>query len=153
MRFPLIPLCFDWKIKTSWTSWHQICAWNTTGSSSSLRTVMKLYRKIIYICIYNFSPVWFRSTRSIMRNLSLNTRISGQCSDGVGGSRHPAPALIFEYKQYSACSTSHLLIGKGDTFQHCTSARDSGARVGDLECVDGLSSPNSITLWKLWHRV
>ena len=95
-----------------------------------------------------FPKVSSKSNRRTTRTIHTTTRISGQCSDGVGGSRHPAPVLLFEYKQYSACSTSHVLIGPGDTFQHCASARDSGARMGDLECVDGLSSPNSMMSWK-----
>ena len=38
-----------------------------------------------------------------------------------------------------------LLMAQGNVFQHYASARDSGARMDDLECVDGLSSQNPIT--------
>ena len=56
----------------------------------------------------------------------------------------PCAGITLRVQAYSACSTSHVLVAPGDIFQHCASARDFGAQMGDLECGDVILSRNSV---------
>ena len=46
-------------------------------------------------------------------------------------------------RQYSSL-LYELLMAQSDIFQHCASAREFGAQIGDLECGEAISSPNII---------
>ena len=58
----------------------------------------------------------------------------------------PCAGITLRVQAYSACSTSNVLVAPGNIFQHCASARDSGAQMGDLECGDVILSRNPMIL-------
>ena len=63
---------------------------------------------------------------------------------GVSPADVPCAGITLRVQAYSACSTSHGLMAPGDIFQHCASARDSGAQMGDLKCGDVILSRNLV---------
>ena len=54
----------------------------------------------------------------------------------------PCAGVALRVQAYSACSTNHVMMAPGDVFQHCASACDFGAQMGDFERAEVISSPN-----------